>query len=154
MKCCGKCKLYKDESEFHRGAQNPDGLQYDCKACRSEAAKFRYLTNLNRIKQSTSEWKSKNLSKIQARRRFKKYSMLPGQFAQILDLQGGRCAICKTEMANPHIDHNHQTGEIRGLLCKNCNWLLGHAKESVEILLGAVTYLRKTEKQETKKEKS
>ncbi len=65
--------------------------------------------------------------------------------------QNGKCAICKTEETGTRlgkllalaVDHNHATGEVRGLLCRNCNTLIGHAKESRERLLSAMAYLDK-----------
>lgn len=61
--------------------------------------------------------------------------------------QKGLCAICK-EPSPPegpafHIDHDHASGEVRGLLCRRCNWLLGHAEDSVDRLNAAIDYLRR-----------
>ena len=66
--------------------------------------------------------------------------------------QGDCCAICGVASSDvPHksfkhnplvIDHNHETGEMRGLLCPTCNLLLGHAKDSPELLEKAALYLR------------
>ena len=58
----------------------------------------------------------------------------------------GCCAICgQRESEAPgkklHIDHNHDTGAVRELLCKNCNALIGHAKEDVSTLQASVAYL-------------
>ncbi len=67
------------------------------------------------------------------------------------DKQRNRCAICgieahriehKTFSLNPLVvDHCHTTGKVRGLLCPNCNHLLGHAKDSVATLRNAIQYL-------------
>ena len=64
--------------------------------------------------------------------------------------QNGRCAICKrlpSETDKRHrrltVDHNHQTGKVRGLLCDRCNRMLGHALDSVTLLLQSIEYLRK-----------
>lgn len=67
----------------------------------------------------------------------------PGIFAFISErtkLQNGRCAICGIE-DKLVVDHNHQTGELRGLLCQHCNKLLGFSKENPAILVAAVAYL-------------
>lgn len=63
--------------------------------------------------------------------------------------QNGRCAICPRELPEGfskhiHIDHNHETGVVRGLLCGTCNLMLGHAKDDIETLLKAVEYLKLT----------
>ena len=57
--------------------------------------------------------------------------------------QAGECAICEVQMSKPHVDHNHETGQARGLLCNECNHLLGDAKERPEVLLSAIQYLAK-----------
>lgn len=65
----------------------------------------------------------------------------------LLLAQEGECAICgkhesefKRQLA---LDHNHETGEPRGLLCTNCNLLIGCSGEDVDVLSGAMMYLRK-----------
>ena len=55
--------------------------------------------------------------------------------------QGGRCACCKADSKNWHIDHDHATGKVRGILCAHCNWLIGHARDSVTVLRAAIDYL-------------
>ena len=55
--------------------------------------------------------------------------------------QSNKCAICRDDMQPPYVDHNHSTGTVRKLLCRHCNWLLGQAKENVNILKSAIEYL-------------
>ena len=59
--------------------------------------------------------------------------------------QNGRCAICGVpEYELPsrlYIDHDHETGKVRGLLCPSCNTGLGHLKDDPEVLLRACIYL-------------
>jgi hypothetical protein len=63
--------------------------------------------------------------------------------------QNGLCEICKTEISlidnslKACVDHNHVTKQIRGLLCGNCNWGLGHIKESREIAISMIKYIDK-----------
>jgi hypothetical protein len=52
------------------------------------------------------------------------------------------CSICnETFIKTPHVDHDHITGKIRGLLCHNCNAVLGNAKDNPQILINAAEYL-------------
>ena len=77
------------------------------------------------------------------RRKFRlkaRYNVTPAQFDEILAKQGGKCPICLGDSPK-HLDHNHVSGEIRGILHGPCNQLLGLAKESIEILKGAISYL-------------
>jgi hypothetical protein len=63
----------------------------------------------------------------------------------LLQSQGGRCAICHTDQPGGHgrfhIDHDHVSGRIRGLLCNNCNRGLGSLKHDPDFLRKAITYL-------------
>jgi predicted restriction endonuclease len=68
------------------------------------------------------------------------------QYNQMLTAQDGRCAICGSHQNEYKkafaVDHDHNTGKIRGLLCHKCNSLLGHAKDDIEILRSATRYLQ------------
>lgn len=56
--------------------------------------------------------------------------------------QEGCCAACGIDIYdNPHIDHNHDSGEVRGALCVKCNWGLGYFNDSIDVLWRAHTYL-------------
>jgi len=61
----------------------------------------------------------------------------------MLKAQEGTCAICDGGTSKNHfaVDHNHKTGEVRGLLCAKCNKMLAQARDSVQLLLTAVDYL-------------
>lgn len=65
----------------------------------------------------------------------------------LLKKQGGKCAICRKELVWPskgtHVDHNHKTGRVRGVLCNNCNRGLGSFQDDPEILTSAARYARK-----------
>lgn len=74
------------------------------------------------------------------------FGMEPDQYHDLLDQQGGVCAICsqpETRKGRRYlaVDHCHTTGKIRGLLCANCNCAIGHFKDSTEILNNAIKYL-------------
>jgi 5-methylcytosine-specific restriction endonuclease McrA len=71
------------------------------------------------------------------------YGITLDTYNQMLDAQGGRCAICGNtkDSRNLAVDHNHDTGKVRKLLCQACNKGLGHFGDSPEILREAVAYL-------------
>ena len=81
------------------------------------------------------------------------YGMTWETYNVMLAAQNGVCDICKgTETYQPKtyqgpkalsVDHNHKNGQIRGLLCSNCNYLIGHCKEDADILMAAAKYLEK-----------
>ena len=75
-----------------------------------------------------------------------RYGLTPYSFQSLLDSQSGKCAICSViPKSRLHIDHNHETGRVRGLLCGNCNMGLGLFKDSKELLNLAKLYLEKYE---------
>lgn len=71
------------------------------------------------------------------------------QYDRLMSKQKGKCAICKCEFSEtdraliPCVDHDHQTGAVRGLLCFNCNTVLGKVKDSPQILKRAISYLER-----------
>jgi hypothetical protein len=72
------------------------------------------------------------------------FGLSVAQYEQLLISQGGGCAICAG--SNPSgkrlaVDHSHDSGKIRGLLCSRCNTMLGHSREQVSILQQAIAYL-------------
>jgi hypothetical protein len=74
----------------------------------------------------------------------KSYGMTLEQREAMLAAQGGKCAICTSPEPNGrywHIDHCHSSMKVRGLLCNNCNLMLGHSKDNVETLAAAIRYL-------------
>lgn len=70
-----------------------------------------------------------------------------GLTPELLDLkmveQFGACAICKQHFEDtPHVDHDHASGSIRGLLCKQCNLMIGFARESPDTLVSGSNYIK------------
>lgn len=75
--------------------------------------------------------------------RIKKYGLTQDDYDAMLQDQRGACAICNEPMDKPHVDHNHTTGKVRGLLCQHCNMGLGHFRDSPLRLRLASAYLEK-----------
>lgn len=74
----------------------------------------------------------------------REYGITPEQYQEIYDSQGGRCAICKEELVSDkktHLDHDHRTKWVRGILCNNCNCAIGLLKDDVDVLQSAISYL-------------
>jgi hypothetical protein len=78
--------------------------------------------------------------------RMKHYGISAEEVDALFLSQGSRCAICQspepTGTRNWHVDHCHKTKKIRGILCQNCNWCLGYAKEDPEVLERMAFYIR------------
>lgn len=69
-----------------------------------------------------------------------RYGITPEEFDRMLDEQGGHCATCP-ETGPLQVDHCHDTGRVRGLLCRACNSTLGHARDDVPRLRALIAYL-------------
>ena len=81
-----------------------------------------------------------------ARWRKHAYKLSSIEYHILLELQFYQCAICQEWLdlsKRTHVDHDHQTGEVRGILCSHCNHMLGHAREDINTLQSAVHYLEK-----------
>ena len=75
------------------------------------------------------------------------YGLSREDFEVKWEAQARRCAICSSNKSTGrlgrfHVDHNHDTGEVRGILCQECNVLLANAREDITILDAAKEYLR------------
>lgn len=131
--------------------ENPERFrQYDKNRynSRKEWREQYVLKNREQINANKREWAKKNREKIQNTDRKRRYGVTKSVYKQTLVEQNNNCTICikKLDLNKPravHTDHNHATGKFRGILCHNCNHILGHAKENIEILKLAIEYIIK-----------
>lgn len=99
--------------------------------------------------ETVRRWQRRNPEKVKAswreRHLWRWYRLTIAEFDSLFLGQGSRCGICGSEspigQKHWHIDHDHSTGKIRGILCYYCNLLLGHAKDNTAILRAAIEYL-------------
>jgi hypothetical protein len=113
-----------------------------------ERSKAYREANKEALKVARKERKQRDPEKIKAQWRKndlkKKYNITPEYYDKMFEDQKGQCAICLTTSSKAlHVDHNHETGKIRALLCPHCNVGLGHFKESLNLLDRAKEYLCK-----------
>jgi hypothetical protein len=99
-------------------------------------------------KSESLEWSRKNPEKRKQQRLSSTFGIDMSDFKDMLALQKNSCAICgHSDMSDPKyfpvVDHCHETGKIRGLLCMNCNQALGKFKDDTNRLFAAITYLSK-----------
>jgi hypothetical protein len=108
----------------------------------------------SRITTDPQTQKKKNVVTRSAQRNYaltRYYGLTLEEYDAKLEAQNGVCAICKgPEIAIIHgklkplsVDHNHETGAVRDLLCSHCNHMIGHAAERIEVLRSAISYLEK-----------
>lgn len=164
-KCCKRCGLKKPAADFYH-------YRWVCKDCYiAKSAKYQeehligrrkssaayYARNVVRLREEGLAWKKRNWDKVlvSARKSNRKRKLASvgatlSDFNTAIASQGGFCAICKTEEVSVdggkhvHIDHCHQTGKFRGVLCSQCNKGLGHFRDNPEVLARAIAYLTRT----------
>jgi hypothetical protein len=96
----------------------------------------------------TRKWRKASWAEggsLWARTLWKNFGITPKDYDDLLVKQDGRCAICRSPGNNGRrfaVDHDHDTKEVRGLLCGNCNRGLGYLQDDVSILKAALRYLQ------------
>jgi hypothetical protein len=109
------------------------------------AAKRRHVDNRDEHLAYLKEYRKNNLeARIDCDLR-RVYGITLDEYKLLLQSQGGVCAICSVapERIRLSVDHDHETGKVRGLLCHKCNLGLGYFQDSVSVLDGAASYLVK-----------
>ena len=160
-KRCSNCNQIKNIEMFGKNVKSKDGIKTQCRDCetlkskewrssnkeKSNIISKRYyndhkdtIADRNRERYLTND--GKETSRLKAIE--KKFNITGYEYDLLLKSQNGECKICgihesktKRKLA---IDHNHITGNVRGLLCDKCNMGLGLFKDSQEILLRAIQY--------------
>jgi hypothetical protein len=145
------CKCSCGNKCWTRGAELTRGCTKSCGCLRAELmknlGKRRTGKDNNKYKHGlfgTKEYYTKIIWKY---RLLSKFGITEPEYNAKLIKQKNKCAICGTLQEKIKIrlcvDHNHKTGQVRGLLCRECNFMIGRSKESIAILNKAIKYLTK-----------
>ena len=116
-KRCTQCGETKDITEFASAGKGKKRAQ--CKPC---------------LARKKREYYKKNPDKARRRNLLTYYGITVETFDQMAAEQNHSCAACLKPTTDLHVDHDHKTGAVRGLLCMNCNLALGHVQDSIERL--------------------
>jgi hypothetical protein len=138
-KVCSKCGEEKPFKDFAINSKGLHGYKSVCKVCSNSAQKLLYASR--KEKATEEEW----YLETRERQLKKKYGLSLDEFETMSKKQGALCKICRgpPDKGKPlYVDHCHATGNVRGLLCNNCNQLLGKARDNIEILEEAIKYLK------------
>ena len=129
---CSYCKKDKDISCFSNNKSRKTGKNTMCREC---------------FKQYNANYSPQ---KRRARGIRRAYGLGWDIYTRMYQEQNGKCAICNKDIKliglmnikdGAHVDHDHKTDKIRGLLCSNCNSGIGHLQDSMELLQKAILYL-------------
>lgn len=170
-KTCSKCQKSLDISMFWKDKYKKDGFRSACKICNANDKEYlrrynienaekmrRYREkNKNKLSAASKKWRESNPERVKLLKQkndLKKYGITLDEYDKLFEKQSGLCSICKLPETNNKklsVDHDHNCCSdnakscgkcIRGLLCNNCNNMLGRAKDNIQILSNAILYLK------------
>lgn len=170
MKTCIRCHIEYPLSEYRKHPGFKNGIHSACKTCLKMEGKLYYATHKEkwvesekrkkdrdpegykqRSKEAQERYRANPENTIRLRYLKARYGLTIEQYVTLEQIQEGLCAICKSPPTGKvrsgkpatrlHVDHDHITGKVRGLLCFDCNVMLGKAKDSIDILTKAAQYL-------------
>jgi len=164
---CTKCGIEKELTDFHVDNCRKSGFRTDCKLCMKEYRKIFYQTNHKKVdKRNKKYFKEHREEGLKYRKDYyrshkkeakdldlkKRFGISLDQYNKILESQNGVCAVCGNEEIITYknyntgrslaVDHNHETGKVRGLLCTGCNRGIGFFNNNPERLIKASNYLK------------
>ncbi|MFG2599741.1 endonuclease VII domain-containing protein [Streptomyces sp. NPDC048462] len=113
-KRCPQCGEVKPHGEWERNRSSSDGWSSYCRVCRAERNRISYFR--------------------------RKYGLAPAELDALIAAQQGTCCICLAASAE-HVDHCHETGRVRGVLCFSCNAALGQLKDRPDAIRRAAAYV-------------
>ena len=103
-------------------------------------------------KKSNASWKARNRQHVRDYQRSWSYNITLDELHELEKLHRGLCGLCGDKPSikgkdnrthSLHVDHDHQTGKVRGLLCQKCNLALGYLRDSPDLAEKAAAYLRR-----------
>lgn len=159
-KVCTRCNILRPLDDFGVERSRKDGRQRHCRACRRDGTRELYGADAafrdkraEYFRKYRQKYRENERDRQRAAKLWLTYGMTLDQFTELNEAQGGGCAICGGGPHGGHrtarkkwlsVDHCHETGRIRGLLCDNCNIGIGKFKDDPALLLAAIEYLART----------
>ena len=131
-KKCTVCGKIKEVEGFHKDKSHKGGYYSCCKTCRS-------------IEQPRKRWYQNNKNKVKNGALIRAYGITLDGYNKMFQEQQGCCAICGKHQSESGrafaVDHCHKSGKIRKLLCLNCNAVLGHVNDDIDLLREMILYV-------------
>jgi hypothetical protein len=141
-KQCRDCGIEKPLDDFPLQKGGKLGRHPLCKPCRAAQEQRRYWRNRDAI---LEEMRTDPKRKRRGRRwRLRtRYALTEADYWAMYASQSGCCAICERIGPVLVVDHDHRTGEVRGLLCHNCNFAVGELDDDPARMIAAASYLER-----------
>ena len=159
-KKCSKCGEVKPLESYHNSICTKDGRYAMCKPCVLAKNNAWRNANKGKVAECKRQYMMRNRDairehrkaymaahKVEAaeyRRRWnlaKRYGITLEQYADIWNRQGGLCGVCRKTHRKMVVDHDHDTGKVRGILCHPCNVCLGGLGDNLDGVMRVVRYL-------------
>jgi len=123
---CMKCREVKPSTEFCRNKRTATGFHFYCKPCHARQRR----ESLERRHGGSS----RHYHLVQ------KYGIGADKVDELIRQQGGLCAVCRRREAK-QVDHNHETGAVRGIVCLLCNAAMGAFHDDSDLIRRAIAYV-------------
>ena len=138
-KLCYRCKKYYPITEFHFSKSYKDGHNVICKSCKKKENAERYASNKQYWINRADKYYFSGL--------LRKLSISANEYMRMMVAQNYRCALCGKQLKlrgkDTHVDHDHKTNRVRGILCFSCNGKIGAIEnlEKENLLTKAIGYV-------------
>lgn len=141
---CIRCHEWKILEDFVKSNRTSTGLTGHCKDCQNISNSLKYHMDRDFKEKAKLQKKKSQIKRL--------YNISFEDYDRFLEIQDNCCAICRIPFdkskpsTTPHIDHDHITNKVRGLLCPLCNVGLGSFRDNESYLFSAINYLKDNKK--------
>jgi hypothetical protein len=130
---CSKCKVEKEFKDFSKDSRKKSGIRGSCRACEKERMRLYDNSEAGKRRMRNGKWKQQGID------------ITHEVYTEMYSKQNGKCIICENEFKTLCVDHNHTTGKVRGLLCRQCNIGISALKENEQNFIKAIKYLKEND---------
>jgi hypothetical protein len=145
LKWCSRCGETKLATEFHVRHASNDGRVSRCKQCIAAYDREYFSANSDRLRAQAKNRYGATKHQVRVKQMRRMYDLTIAEYDAMRDAQDNQCAICGRHERDLNkrlcVDHDHETGRVRGLLCNQCNSLLGRWNDDPAIARRAAAYL-------------
>jgi len=138
MKTCSKCKTDKELIGYSIRKDSKDGRRGVCNKCRATEHRDKYSKNYEAKRIRPKGWREQYRAKMNTQYGIKhKYGLTPEDYGKLMSKAGNKCEICGRLASETYclvVDHDHNTGKVRGVLCNTCNGILGHYEKGIRAM--------------------
>ena len=140
---CAHCHLALPKVCFYVNARYKSGYKTTCIKCDNAVRATHEAKNRGKYNAESRKWRKDHPNEIRGHNLKRHYGITLDYYNRLYISQNGKCAICEIKLPRLLVDHCHDSGIVRELLCGNCNKMIGFASEDTTILEKAIKYVNK-----------